>query len=428
MRAHHLKKNGDTWYYQRRRPKVYEDVEPCTLIRFSLKTKDFSEAKARAAQISLELDRKWQDAKQRGISLKSQNEAKRYSAAVATTNTHGLTYTQSDALTNDELLTRLRLLLLTGPPAEEQKAILGLVKEPSLTLNQAFDRFWEHIQDERLSLGKEQQRVKKNVFLRAIRKFTDVVGDIAAYDISREQVMKFREWCIKEVKSGNVNPQSLNKEIGALRRIIATNFEIDGIEKANPFQRVKLKDTGQQQREPFTSEFIRSQIIAYEKLDGLAPGLSILVRLLVNTGARPSELIGLEFEDVNIAAEVPYLHIRKNKTRSLKTEHSERQIPLLGVSLKAGSEFVANGGWGKWQGKNMYATGQINKYFRSQKLVTNPKQSLYSLRHWFQDQLTKHDVIDRAQAQLMGHKFKRPKYGFGKDLAELKIIIEKFAL
>jgi len=346
MRAHHLKKIGENWHYQRRRPRAFEDVEPRTLIRFSLKTRDFNEARVKAAQISLDLDRKWQDAKQRGISLTSQNEAERYSAAVETTNLRGLPYTQSSDLTNDELLTRLRLLLLTEPPAEEQKAILGLVKEPSLTLNQAFDRFWEHIQDERLSLGKEQQRVKKNVFLRAIRKFTDVVGDVAAYDISREQVMKFREWCIKEVKSGNVNPQSLNKEIGALRRVIATNFEIDGIEKVNPFQRVKLKDTGQQQREPFTSEFICSQIIADGKLDGLASELSILVRLLVNTGARPSELIGLEIEDLNVSTEIPYLHIRKNKTRSLKTEHSERQIPLAGVSLIAGKEYVANGGWG----------------------------------------------------------------------------------
>jgi len=159
MRAHHLKKIGENWHYQRRRPKAFEDVESRSLIRFSLKTRDFNEARVKASQISLDLDRQWQDAKQRGISLRSHNEAERYSAAVATTNLHGLTYTQSDDLTNDELLTRLRLLLLTGPPAEEQKAILGLVKESSLNLNQAFDRFWEHIQDERLSLGKEQQRV-----------------------------------------------------------------------------------------------------------------------------------------------------------------------------------------------------------------------------------------------------------------------------
>ncbi|KAB7613641.1 hypothetical protein F9L33_09690 [Amylibacter sp. SFDW26] len=60
--------------------------------------------------------------------------------------------------------------------------------------------------------------------------------------------------------------------------------------------------------------------------------------------------------------------------------------------------------------------------------MTDKRQSLYSLRHWFQDQLTKRDVIDRAQAQLMGHKFHRPQYGFGKDLSDLRDIIDRFAL
>ena len=210
--------------------------------------------------------------------------------------------------------------------------------------------------------------------------------------------------------------------------MLSVNFDIDGIERVNPFQKVKLKETNQGQRKPFTSEFIQSVFLKSGHLDGLPDELSILVRFLINTGARPSELIGLEIEDVNLQADIPHIHIRKNGTRSLKTEHSERQIPLLGVSLEAATEFVERDGWGKWLGKNMYATTAINKYFREQKLVTDKERSLYSLRHWFQDQLTKNDVIDRAQAQLMGHKFQRPKYGFGKDLAELKTIIDKFAL
>lgn len=84
--------------------------------------------------------------------------------------------------------------------------------------------------------------------------------------------------------------------------------------------------------------------------------------------------------------------------------------------------------WGRRIGKNMYATSVINKHFRKSGLITDKHQSFYSLRHWFQDQLTKRDVVDRAQAQLMGHKFHRPKYGYGKDLAELRDIIRPFAL
>jgi hypothetical protein len=70
----------------------------------------------------------------------------------------------------------------------------------------------------------------------------------------------------------------------------------------------------------------------------------------------------------------------------------------------------------------------VNRNLRDSGLVTNPRQSLYSLRHWFQDQLTRLDVVDRAQVQLMGHKSQRPKYGYGKNLSELREVIQKFAL
>ncbi len=128
------------------------------------------------------------------------------------------------------------------------------------------------------------------------------------------------------------------------------------------------------------------------------------------------------------ALDVPHIHVRKNAIRGLKTDHSERLLPLLGVSLDAAQSLAARGGWGKRAGKNMYATSIINRCFRESGLVTDPRQSLYSLRHWFQDQLTKRDVVDRAQAQLMGHRFQRPKYGYGKDLQELREIIATFAV
>ena len=428
MRTLHLKKIGDTWHYQRRRPKAFKDVEPRSLIRFSLKTKNYAEARAIAAKTSLELDHKWESAKRRGISLSALDQADQYAAAVDTASEFELSYAQPSQIDDEALLQRLRLLLEQSPTAEEQKAVLGLFEEPVLALGAAFDRFWEHIRDEWLVLSKDQQRVKRNIYLKAIRNFENAAGAVPLHEIKRENALTFRSWWLARVEKEGLKPYTANREINSLRRLVSVNFDIDGIERVNPFHRVRLKDTKDRQRKPFTSEFIQSQFLAPGKLDGLKPELSILVRMLINTGARPSELIGLELADVDLAAEIPFIHIRKNGTRSLKTDHSERQIPLLGASLIAAHEFVELGGWGKWQGKNMYATSQINKYFRERELVTDKNQSLYSLRHWFQDQLTKNDVIDRAQAQLMGHKFQRPKYGFGKDLTELHAIIAKFAL
>ncbi len=428
MRVLHLKQIGDVWHYQRRRPKEFVDVEKRALIRFSLKTRDFNQAKILAAQQSAELDIQWQNAKERGVSIDSDNAIKRFTTATAITRDLELDYKPASEITDDELLKRLRMLVLGENTLGEQKAILGLIEEPLISLPQAFDRFWDYIQDEWMALNKDQIRVKRNIYLKAIRSFEKAVGLIPLHELERKHAMAFRAWWLKRIERKGLKPYTANREINCLRRMVATNFDIDCVERPNPFQRVRLKDTKERSRQPFATEFIKNVLLEPNALSGLKPGLEILVRMLINTGARPSELLGLELADIDLTAPVPFIHIRSNKTHALKTAHSERQIPLVGVSLQAAKKLVAGSGWGKWQGKNMYATGQINKYFRQSGLVTEKDKSLYSLRHWFQDQLTKNDVVDRAQAQLMGHKFQRPKYGFGKELSELKVIIEKFAL
>lgn len=428
MRSQHLKQVGDIWYYQRRCPSEFSDVEPRSLIRFSLKTRDYSEARALAANHSLQLENSWREAKDLGLSLKSKDETEQYRAALKVTRERALSLTPSQDIPANELVERLRGLLAQPASLDEQRAILGLVDTPKITMGMAFERFWEHIKDEWMVLSADQQRVKRNVYLKSIRNFEKVNRKITLHEIKREHALAFRSFWLKRVEKEGLKPYTGNREINSLRRMVAVNYDIDSIGLQNPFHRVRLRDTEESQRKPFTTEFIQDVLVNPANLADMKPGLELLVRLLINTGLRPGEAVGLELADFNMEDNIPHVHVRRNKTRTLKTTHSERMIPLLGVSLEAGRAIVAQGGWGKWLGKNMYATSQINKFFREEKLVTDPNQGLYSLRHWFQDQLTKHDVIDRAQAQLMGHKFQRPKYGLGKDLEELSAIIEKFAI
>ena len=229
------------------------------------------------------------------------------------------------------------------------------------------------------------------------------------------------------MKDEGIKPYTGNREINSLRRLLSVTFDIDGETKINPFARVKLKEEFEVSRIPVTNEQIL-QIIRDEAKGCLHSDFHLPVKLLVNTGMRSVEAMGLELADIILDHNIPHVHVRKNSVRGLKTDHSERLLPLLGISLEAAKQLVAQEGWGKRIGKNMYATTIINKHLKKTGLLSDPKQTLYSFRHWFQDQLTKRDVVDRAQAQLMGHKFQRPKYGYGKDLSELKDIIEKFAI
>lgn len=56
-------------------------------------------------------------------------------------------------------------------------------------------------------------------------------------------------------------------------------------------------------------------------------------------------------------------------------------------------------------------TTAINKFLRDNDLMPSENHSLYSLRHNFQDRILSVDTPDRLQAELMGHRFQRPKYG-----------------
>lgn len=423
----HLKRRGKWWHYYRQVPERFRDVEPRGQICFSLRTQDLSVAKLKAAQISLDLEQEWSRAVALGTSLKSQNAAKRYAAAVQAQVHYGFSPQKASDFSDADLVERLRVLLAEASGLSDRKAVLGLVEKPSLSMMDGFDRFWDHIEDEWSGLSHDQRRVKRNGYFKALSNFQQAVGDVGLYDVERHHAMTFRTWWLKRIKSKGLKPHTGNKDINALRRMITINYDIDAFEANNPFARVRLKDEAQTPRMPFDAEQIKATLVP-KALSKMPKEFFCLYRLLINTGMRPVEAIGLELTDVILDHEVPHVHVRKNSIRGLKTAHSERLLPLLGVSLVAARELVDSGGWGKRAGKNMYATSIINRHLRESGLVTDKRQSLYSLRHWFQDQLTKRDVVDRAQAQLMGHKFQRPKYGYGKDLAELRNVIAPFAI
>lgn len=428
MYGRHLRQRGRWWHYYRNRPRRYADVEQRSVITFALHTACVSEAKLKAAQISRDLDQHWAEALERGKSLSSENAQQRYGAAITTNQAYGFQVSTPQQMSDNDLLARLRCLLTIGLPELEQKAVLGLVNKPTLSMMDAFERFWAHIEDEWTGLSHDQRRCKRNVYLKSIRHFEEAVGQIALYDLTRTHALEFRSWWMDRKKKKGLQSCTANREIDSVRRIVRVNFDIDSFEEKNPFDRVRLKKDPKRRRSPIPTEVIQTNILGPGKLDGLHADFQLLIKLVINTGMRPIEAIGLKLDEFHLDHEIPYVHVQQNSVRVLKTPHSDRKIPLLGVSLEAAQDIVAQGGWGKRLGKNMYATTVINKLFKDNQTFEGSKQSFYSLRHWFQDQLTRQGTVDRIQCQLMGHKFNRPVYGDGAPLEQLYETIAAFAL
>lgn len=176
---------------------------------------------------------------------------------------------------------------------------------------------------------------------------------------------------------------------------------------------------------PFTTDQIL-HILNSNKLKNLNQEARNVLLIAAETGARPTEICGLLPEDIRLEAEILHFCIIDRKERPLKTVHSERLIPILGYALKAFREMP--NGFPKYRDKPDHLTNVVNKFLRENDLVPSPKHTMYSLRHSFQDRILQVNAPDRVQAELMGHKFLRPKYGDGATLALKKYWLDKVKL
>ena len=116
-------------------------------------------------------------------------------------------------------------------------------------------------------------------------------------------------------------------------------------------------------------------------------------------------------------APIPHVKILP-EGRRLKTEDSEREIPLVGVALVALR--LHPNGFPRYRDKSSNLSATLNKFLTENKLRPTRGHTVYSLRHSFKDRLIGAEAPDSLIDSLMGHKTYKPKYGKGPSL-ELKL-------
>ena len=160
--------------------------------------------------------------------------------------------------------------------------------------------------------------------------------------------------------------------------------------------------------------------------DGLNDEARRVLYAMVETGMRPSEIVNIAPDNIRLDAEIPHVRIIATGERGLKTRHANRDNPLVGVSLMA---FEAQrGGFPSYRDREAGLSAAINKFLKTHALRPEPGQSLYSLRHSFEDRLIAARADERMRSELMGHAYKREKYGHGPSLAMKREILENITL
>ena len=225
--------------------------------------------------------------------------------------------------------------------------------------------------------------------------------------------MTLSRWWEERVIAEGIGAGTVNKNISHIGDMIrAVNKRLKlGLDDVFAATRIEGGRGGQ--RAPFPVEFIRDVILAPGNLDELNDEARDVVYAVMETGARPSEIVNPTAQRIVLDAEVPYIRIQA-EGRILKTEHSERDIPLVGRALEAMKRHPQ--GFPRYFDKGSSLSATLMKHFDKYGLLSTEKHKIYSFRHSFKDRLKAVEAPEELIDEMMGHRIDKPQYGDGYGL------------
>lgn len=417
-----LTRRGATWHFVRRVPIEFAELDPRGIVRHSTKVKIADDRTGRrAARVALslneELERFWKSlAKgQSGETLGGYDELRRRARSL------GYDYIPNGeliALPMERRLERLEALVAKGlvNDASARKVLLGTAPPDGFLLSCLFDEFEAITKHENKDLSPDQLRIWRNSRKRAVAQFVDLVGDKPVTELSPDDGMNYVEWWRDRVVDGKVSVKTANKDIGQLSRMLKEMSIRRRLNLPDLFKGLHLRGEVDKSRLPYDAAFIQTRFLG-GALAGMNEDARLVLYVMIETGLRPSEIVNLQENTIQLSAPIPFIRVMADGRR-LKTGHSEREIPLVGVALKALQRRPA--GFPKYRDKSTGLSASVNKYLAENGLRPTKDHTLYSLRHSFKDRLVAAEAPDSLIDSLMGHKTYKPKYGKGPPL-ELKL-------
>jgi integrase len=427
-RPHKLK---GFWFLIRRVPKAFKTLDRRNPVRISTGIRITDDprgvrAGAIVARLDSDLERYWND-KRLG---KDPDAGVRYRHACERARTMGFSYAPASqaaaSLPIEDVLRRFEALVLRGAQVQPAEVVAVLGGEASAEVMTAtmLDEF-EDIIRASLALKSERQRKKWRIAKQtALKVFVQVVGNRPLTSLTRTDALRLRSHWQDRVVAGDVEIASANKYLGHVSAMFRAINESRQLNAPKIFERIRISGGTDGQRVAFAADFVQSRILAEGVFDDINPEARRVLYLVAETGLRLSEAISLTRETIQLNGPVPHVCVVANG-RELKTDQSRREIPLVGVALLAMRE--QPDGFPRYRDKPDSLSALVNKAMRTRGLLQEVGQSLYSLRHTFEDRLTAVDAPDKIIACLMGHKWSRPRYGVGPSLEHKRDWLNRIA-
>lgn len=434
----YLVQRSGNYYYKRRVPSTVAHIDKRSPhVRISLKTDDRKLARRKRDMLEAADDAYWGSLIVDGI---SDPVRRRYEAAVRRVEALGFTFREASAFEEpsafNSLLERLRLALDRGAADPVTTPLMGVVNVPKTTINDAFNLYCEEIvADELIGKSQAQRDQWKKVKRRAVNNFIDLVSDKAMDEITIDDAKKvYRHWLSRIApKDGlpTASASSGNRDLGNMRVLYDAYFRHMGDNRReNPFSGLNFSTRRKKKRPPIPTDWIKSTILKKGSLATLNSEARGILLIMIETGARPSEICNLDENTIRLDHPVPHLAIEPREDpddpREIKTESSRRVVPLIGVALDAATKHSK--GFPRYRNRENDLSATLNKYFKENELFPTPSHKIYSIRHSFEDRMKEAGLGDDLRRILMGHTIDRPDYGSGGSLVWRRDELKKIQL
>ena len=267
----------------------------------------------------------------------------------------------------------------------------------------------------------EDSKAYKDV-VRNMGYLTSNLGDHPPHEYSKVEINSFiRDRC-KSVKT-----TSVRREFNSICAVFNLVFEEHEIDHFHRFRKLRIPKEGldSEERDDFTSD----QLNLVRDIVGGSPNkIEQIIGLLIDTGMRSSEAVGLASRDIKLGT-IPHVILHKNPMRPLKTRSSQRIIPLVGSSLAAAKCLDLSEEWifAKYlkteRGKDS-ANAAVNK--RLHKILGPGSPTSHSFRHTLTTRLRSFECPKDIRKEIGGWASEQSElYGTPGDIKNKAGYIEK---
>mgnify|MGYP000277105615 CR=1 FL=1 len=419
------------YYFRKWVPTRYRTVDPRQSVVICLHTKDELEAAKKAVAVEKEVQANW-DALLAG---QSSGATSAWKAALSLAAAKGFSYVPAADLAKGPLLdiiVRLEALpafhnSVPQTDAPKVQAVLGSHPIPKQSILDVKREYFEQAGDKILNKTSGQIKRWTVVRERAVNDLISVIGDKSYEDIDRSDMKKYRAWWLTRISDGAINPETANKYISYLSGMFQSWAKINGRDVPNPFMGIKFKRPPPTPAAVFSATWITRNFVNGSAQDGLNPEARFAFLIMINTGARPSAILGTKPEDIFLGPGIPFIRIEPNDWGGLKNPQSRREIPLVGVSHVAAAQYKELGCAQTYRNKGDRWSATVNKYLQTNGLKETSSHTTYALRHSFETRLRETGCDEQLRCELMGHGYNRPRYGTISHRL-LQSVLEKIAL